>query len=204
MFMTDSTAKWKAVVLLVMHGLAGVLWVPASQVMIHKIVRIDELPSAVRVFATGRYLGFVAGPAVGAALLLLLRALGGYFHQRAHLCSAVPVADQRTLRLARLRHPGQAPGSQWVCRHLGDAQGGCPQPGVNVHDGVDRRLVVLRRQRLPGPDAGICRRSRPQPRQIFPTPRCLRPTRSAASPRDWYWRAGDCCRRGCAPRSYWR
>lgn len=71
MFMSDSTAMWKAVVLLVIHGLAGVLWVPASQVMIHKMVSVDELPSAVRVFATGRYLGFVAGPAVGAALLLV-------------------------------------------------------------------------------------------------------------------------------------
>jgi MFS family permease len=71
MFMSNSTAQWKAMVLLVIHGLAGVLWVPASQVMIHKMVSIDELPSAVRVFATGRYLGFVVGPAVGAALLLI-------------------------------------------------------------------------------------------------------------------------------------
>ena len=71
MFMTDSTAMWKSMVLLVIHGLAGVLWVPASQVMIHEMVPLDELPSAVRIFATGRYLGFVVGPAVGAGLLLV-------------------------------------------------------------------------------------------------------------------------------------
>lgn len=71
MFITDSTAMWKAMALLVVHGLASVLWVPASQVMIHEMVRVDELPSAVRIFATGRYLGFVVGPAIGAALLLV-------------------------------------------------------------------------------------------------------------------------------------
>jgi MFS family permease len=70
MFMTDSTAMWKAMLLLVIHGLAGVLWVPASQVLIHRIVSVEQLPSAVRIFATGRYLGFLVGPSVGAALLL--------------------------------------------------------------------------------------------------------------------------------------
>lgn len=70
MFMTDSTAMWKAMVLLVVHGAAGVLWVPASQVMIYEIAGVAQLPSAVRIFATGRYLGFVVGPFLGAGLLL--------------------------------------------------------------------------------------------------------------------------------------
>jgi len=72
LFLTDSVALWKAMLLLVVHGLAGVIWVPASQVLIHQIVRAEQLPSAVRLSATGRYLGFLVGPAVGAGLLLLL------------------------------------------------------------------------------------------------------------------------------------
>jgi MFS family permease len=70
MFHSDSTQQWKAMVLLVIHGLAGVIWAPASQVLIHRIVAIDQLPSAVRLTATGRYLAFLLGPAIGSAVLL--------------------------------------------------------------------------------------------------------------------------------------
>ncbi len=72
MFLTDSVALWKAMLLLVVHGFAGVIWIPASQVLIHQIVKAEQLPSAVRLGATGRYLGFLVGPAVGAGLLLAL------------------------------------------------------------------------------------------------------------------------------------
>jgi MFS family permease len=72
MFATDSTEQWKAMVLLIVHGLAGVIWSPASQVLIHKIVGVEELPSAVRLTATGRYLGFLLGPMIGGSLLLPL------------------------------------------------------------------------------------------------------------------------------------
>jgi MFS family permease len=70
MFLTGSETLWMAMLLLVMHGLAGVIWMPASQVLIHQIVTLEQLPSAVRINATGRYLGFLVGPAVGAGLLL--------------------------------------------------------------------------------------------------------------------------------------
>jgi MFS family permease len=73
MFLTDSTEEWKAMLLLVIHGLAGVIWMPAAQVLIHKMVGTEQLPSAVRLNATGRYLAFLVGPAVGG---LLLRAFG--------------------------------------------------------------------------------------------------------------------------------
>jgi MFS family permease len=79
MFMTDSTAIWKAMVLLVIHGLAGVLWVPASQVLIHGIVSGEQLPSAVRINATGRYLGLLVGPIVGDGLLQIFGATYGIF-----------------------------------------------------------------------------------------------------------------------------
>ena len=72
MFVTDSVALWKAMGLLVIHGFAGVIWLPAAQVLIHQIVGIEQLPSAVRLTATGRYLGFLVGPAVGSGLLLML------------------------------------------------------------------------------------------------------------------------------------
>jgi MFS family permease len=79
MFMTDSTAVWKAMVLLVIHGLAGVIWIPAAQVLIHRIVSIEQLPSAVRINATGRYLGFLVGPVVGDGLLQVFGSSYGIF-----------------------------------------------------------------------------------------------------------------------------
>ena len=79
LFATDSVALWNSMLLLIVHGLAGVCWIPASQVLIHQIVRADQLPSAVRMTATGRYVGFLAGPAVGAGLLLLLGPTFGIF-----------------------------------------------------------------------------------------------------------------------------
>jgi MFS family permease len=79
MFLTDSTAVWKAMLLLVIHGLAGVLWMPASQVLIHRIVDVEQLPSAVRMIATGRYLGFLVGPLVGDGLLQIFGSSYGIF-----------------------------------------------------------------------------------------------------------------------------
>jgi MFS family permease len=79
MFLTDSTQQWKAMALLLAHGLAGVIWIPASQVLIHKIVGIEQLPSAVRLNATGRYLAFLVGPAVGGTLLLVFGPIWGIF-----------------------------------------------------------------------------------------------------------------------------
>jgi len=77
MFLTDSTAMWKAMALLVIHGLAGVIWLPAAQVLIHQIVNVQQLPSAVRLNATGRYMAFLIGPAVGAGLLLVFGPIYG-------------------------------------------------------------------------------------------------------------------------------
>jgi MFS family permease len=79
MFLTDSLTLWMAMLLLVIHGLAGVIWIPASQVLIHQIVAEDQLASAVRLNATGRYLGFVVGPGLGGALLLGLGPAYGIF-----------------------------------------------------------------------------------------------------------------------------
>ncbi len=72
LFLTDTIELWHAAVLLTVHGMAGVIWGPASQLLIHDIVGAGELQSAIRLSATGRYLGLLMGPAVGGGLMLLL------------------------------------------------------------------------------------------------------------------------------------
>ncbi len=72
LFLTGALQPWHARVLLIVHGCAGVLWGPASQLLLHDIVEPAQLQSAVRLGATARYLGMFCGPAVGGALLLLL------------------------------------------------------------------------------------------------------------------------------------
>jgi len=72
LFLTGTIELWHAVVLLTVHGMAGVIWGPASQLLIHDIVGPEQLQSAVRLSATSRYLGLLMGPAVGGGLMLLL------------------------------------------------------------------------------------------------------------------------------------
>lgn len=77
LFMTDSLQMWHAKVLLLVHGLAGVLWSPPSQVLLNDIVPRELLPSAVRLNATSRYLGLLMGPAVGGVILLVMGPVHG-------------------------------------------------------------------------------------------------------------------------------
>ena len=65
LFFTDSLEVWHACVLLIIHGIAGVFWTPAEQLLIHDIVGPEDLPSAVRLNSTSRQLGILLGPAVG-------------------------------------------------------------------------------------------------------------------------------------------
>ena len=69
-FVTDSLELWHAMLLLVIHGCAGVLWQTSSQLLLHDIVPSTELQSAVRLNATARYLGVLVGPAVGGAIMI--------------------------------------------------------------------------------------------------------------------------------------
>ena len=77
LFYTETIEVWHAAVLLVVHGIAGVLWAPASQVLIHDIVGRESLVSAVRLNATGRQFGVFLGPAVGGGLMLALGPAAG-------------------------------------------------------------------------------------------------------------------------------
>jgi len=79
LFWTGTLQTWHAAVLLIVHGAAGVLWGPASQLLLHDIVGPGELQSAVRLGATARYLGMLCGPAVGSALLLACGPATGIF-----------------------------------------------------------------------------------------------------------------------------
>jgi MFS family permease len=72
LFLTDTLEMWHAAALLVLHGCAGVLWSPAAQLFIHDIVDDVHLHSAIRLTATARWLGLLAGPAVGGVILLAL------------------------------------------------------------------------------------------------------------------------------------
>lgn len=72
LFLTDSLRIWHAMVLLVLHGCAGVFWSTSSQVLLYDIVGPSSLQSAIRLNATARYLGVLVGPAVGSLLMLSL------------------------------------------------------------------------------------------------------------------------------------
>lgn len=72
LFLTDTLQMWHAMVLLVIHGVAGVLWNPPAQVLLHDIVSDDQLQSAVRLNSTSRYLGLLMGPAVGGTILQVM------------------------------------------------------------------------------------------------------------------------------------
>ena len=87
-FFTDSLQMWHAMVLLVLHGCAGVLWNTSSQLLLHDIVDVDLLPSGVRLLATARYLGILVGPGIGGLIMLTLGPKSGIL---LNACFYVPV-----------------------------------------------------------------------------------------------------------------
>jgi len=72
LFLTGTLEMWHAVVILLIHGAAGVVEAPAMQLIIHDMVGAEHLQSAVRMNASSRYLAILFGPAVGGGLMLLL------------------------------------------------------------------------------------------------------------------------------------
>lgn len=79
LFLTDTLQMWHAAVLLTIHGLAGVLWAPAGQLLVHDIVGGKQLQSAIRTQATTRTLGLLLGPAIGGGLMVWLGPTYGIF-----------------------------------------------------------------------------------------------------------------------------
>ncbi len=78
-FVTDSLQIWHAMVLLVMHGCAGVFWLTSSQMLLYDVVGAEGIASAVRLNATARYLGMLAGPGVGSVIMRTLGPTHGMF-----------------------------------------------------------------------------------------------------------------------------
>ncbi|TPW74695.1 MFS transporter [Schumannella soli] len=74
---TNTLQPWPCVILLVLHGLSGAFWNPADQLMLYDMVGPKDLPSGVRLMATGLNLGQLAGPALGAALLFIVGPVWG-------------------------------------------------------------------------------------------------------------------------------
>ena len=71
-FVTDTLQMWQAMLILVIHGCAGVLWQTPNQMLLYDIVGPADLESAVRLNAMARYLGILVGPAVGGVILVVL------------------------------------------------------------------------------------------------------------------------------------
>jgi MFS family permease len=71
-FVTDTLEIWSAMLLLVIHGCAGVLWQTPNQLLLYDLVGPAALPSAVRLNAMARYLGILIGPAIGGVIMLAL------------------------------------------------------------------------------------------------------------------------------------
>jgi MFS family permease len=72
LFLTDTLEVWNAMLLLVIHGFAGVLWAPAGQILIHDILGPAQLQSGIRLIAISRQLGLLAGPAIGGVIMGVL------------------------------------------------------------------------------------------------------------------------------------
>jgi MFS family permease len=79
LILTGRLQVWHAIVILLVHGMAGVIASPAVQLIIHDMVEPAQLPSAVRLNASSRYLAQVLGPALGGPLMIALGPAGGLF-----------------------------------------------------------------------------------------------------------------------------
>jgi MFS family permease len=134
LFLTDTLRMWHAVVILLIHGAAGVVGAPAVQLIIHDMVGAEHLQSAIRLNASSRNLSILLGPAVGGGLMLLLGPAWG-------LLANVLVYLPLTIVLARVPHTGHARGGE-TPRHA--ARFGLRAARhVLVEARADRRIVTM-------------------------------------------------------------
>lgn len=76
-FVTDTLTMGSAMLLLIIHGCAGVLWQTPNQLLLYDMVGPNDLQSAVRLNAMARYLGVLVGPAVGGLIMYTLGPIKG-------------------------------------------------------------------------------------------------------------------------------
>ena len=135
LFLTSSLRMWHAVAILLVHGAAGVLMAPATQLILHDMVAPAQLPSAIRLNATSRYLAILLGPAVGGGLMLLL---GPGLGLLANVLIYVPFV----VLLARIPYTGHT-------RHEGSAPRSAPRAGLGDfvraigEARADRRMIMM-------------------------------------------------------------
>jgi MFS family permease len=79
LFATNSLQPWECVALLLLHGFASAIWKAPDQLMLYDMVGPTDLPSALRLTATGITLGQLVGPALGALLLFTVGPTIGMF-----------------------------------------------------------------------------------------------------------------------------
>jgi MFS family permease len=108
LLLTDQLQVWHAMVLLVLHGMAGALWQPAEQLLLEDVVGTESLPIAVRLKATAKNLGILCGPAVGSAFLIGLGPVYGIF---ANVLLYLPLTIW-LLRVPYTGHLREAPGTR--------------------------------------------------------------------------------------------
>src|SRR5215471_16993920 len=132
LFLTGALRMWHAVVILLIHGAAGVTGAPATQLIIHDMVGGTELQSAIRLNATARYLAILLGPAVGGGLMLLLGPAWG-------LLTNVLIYLPLTILLIRLPYTGHSRHSER--RAGGFGLGDALQLFAEVR--ADRRVVTM-------------------------------------------------------------
>src|SRR5258705_2680774 len=71
LFLTDTIQIWHACVLLVVHGMAGVLGGPGGQLLIHDNGGRENFESSVRLHSTWRQLGLILRPRIRRATTML-------------------------------------------------------------------------------------------------------------------------------------
>ena len=157
---------WHAMLLLVIHGCAGVLWQTPNQLLLYDIVGPADLPSAVRLNAMARYLGILVGPAVGGVIMLTLGPSHGIiFNTLFYLPMLLWLFWAPTPRQGRRAPAHRRPRP---CRHRADHPRHRHAAGADLDDAARRADLLHDRQRLPRPDAGLCRRSRAwRPRRVL-------------------------------------
>jgi MFS family permease len=130
LFLTDTLQMWHAAAILVIHGFAGVIIAPASQLILHDMVGAAELHSAIRLNATSRHLAILLGPAVGGGLMLLFGPAWG-------LLVNVLIYLPFMVLLARIPFTGQGHRRSFH-RSARDARACGARPSLTSHGGAGR------------------------------------------------------------------
>ena len=188
-FITDTLQMWHAMLLLVIHGCAGVLWQTPNQLLLYDIVGPANLPSAVRLNATARYLGILVGPAVGGVIMLALGPSHGIiFNTLFYLPDAALAVLGAHPRQGRRAPADPCPRP---CRHRADRPRHRHAAGPDLDDAARRTDLLHDRQRLPRPDAGFCRSTSGTATPACPTACCWPPTPPARCLRASRSKRGD-------------